>query len=268
MFNKGIIATALLLTVGSAIADESAVIKNIGKHERMANAVITIDRAMTETIKEAYPTINGYVVQVSGSRLLSNKDGTLVYQLKSIFDTTTMQDLQSTINYSLMENEGNKDWFAVPLEGEVEKQADIYVFSDPTCGYCKKMHTEKKGYDEYGIQMHIIPYPRSGLREGTPGYDNWVKTVCATNSGQTYHEGMLTGTFPDIAPEADIESCKAKVEQGFLLGREFGISGTPYKIGYSVNGEKMMAPGYIQVDKLATALKITKPVVASGSTSE
>ena len=239
MFKKGIIAASLLLTIGTAVADEDTVIKNITSHERMANAVVTIDQEMTAKIKKAYPSVDGYVVNVSGSRLLSNSDGSLVYQLKSIFDTATMQDLQSTINYAVMEKAGNKDWIDLPLNGDVEKQADIYAFSDPTCGYCKKMHTEKDRYDGYGIQLHVIPYPRSGLREGTPGYDNWVKTVCAVNSGEVYHEGILSGVFPEIPEGADVQGCKDMVEKGFRLGRELGISGTPFKVGYALNGQKL-----------------------------
>tara|TARA_R110001583_G_scaffold4718_1_gene26846 strand:+ start:6759 stop:7565 length:807 start_codon:yes stop_codon:yes gene_type:complete len=268
MFKKGIIATALLLTAGTAIADDNTIVKNLGQHERMANASISIDYEMTDKIKAQHPSLDGYIVNVSGSRLLSNEDGTLVSQLKSIFDTATMQDLQTSVNYALMEKEANRNWFDVPLADGIQKQADVYVFSDSTCGYCKKMHTEKAQYDAYGIQMHIIPYPRSGLRAGTPGYDNWVKTACAVNIGQVYHDGILSGVYPEISPEADVESCKAEVERGYRLGREFGISGTPFKIAYAVNGSKMMAPGYIQVDKLAAELNISMPEITPEEQSE
>jgi len=261
MFKKGLIAVSLLVgALGIAQADTSTVISNLTKHERMMNSVVTVDAKMTAVIKEKYPSIDGYVVDVSGSRLLSNNDGTLIYQLASVFDTATMENLQTVVNYEIMEEPGNSDWFTVPLPADSEKRADIYVFSDPTCGYCRKMHGEKAKYDEYGVQMHIIPYPRQGLTEANPGYTQWVEAACSVDGGEAYHQ-MTTGTYTVSAETTEKlndpvakAACVAKVRSGYALGREVGLRGTPFIIGYGSNGERMMTPGYVPIDEIAKQL--------------
>lgn len=260
MFKKGFVATALLLgTLGSAHADTQTVVANIGKSETMANASIVVDTKMTKVLLDKVPSLDGYIVNVGGSRVLSNADGTIVSQLASVYITESMESLQTVINYEIMELKGNKDWFSMSLPEGVEKTGDVYVFSDPTCGYCRKMHTEKSKYDEYGIQMHIIPYPRQGLTEDNPGYTQWIEAACSANAGDAYHHIIMGEPVPkSIKGEVgDKAYCESRVVQGYNLGREVGLRGTPYVIAYGQNGERVMTPGYIPVDKLAESIGVS-----------
>ena len=259
MFKKGLIAASLVLGVLSfAHADEQTVIKNIKDHEKMAGSTVVINHNLTNKIKEKYPSIDGYIVSVNGANLLSNADGTLVFQLSTAFQTDTMEPLQSFVNYELME--GNKDWYTVPLPEGVDKKADVYVFTDPTCGYCRKMHSEKALYDMLGIQLHVIPYPSQGLTYDNPGYSKWVDVVCSAEPGQAYHDVIMG---KEIAPPTEGEAsskskseCEAEIEKGYRFGREIGLRGTPYIIGYGQSGERMMTPGYVPINELAKGLGV------------
>jgi thiol:disulfide interchange protein DsbC len=62
-----------------------------------------------------------------------------------------------------------------PAEGE--ELAVLNVFTDTSCGYCQKLHTEVKYLQQAGISVHYIPYPRGGNRG--PGYSDMRKVWCA-----------------------------------------------------------------------------------------
>lgn len=259
MFKKGFVATTLLLgTLGLAHADTQKVLDNITQNDKMATVKVAIDTKMTKLLHGKLPELEGYVVDVGGSRLLSNGDGTMVSQLASVFVTESMENLQTVINYEIMEEKGNKNWFTIPLPDGVEKTADVYIFSDPTCGYCRKIHTEKEQYDELGIQMHIIPYPRQGLTEKNPGYTQWIDAACAVDGGQAYHHLILGEPMPEADQSKDKAACAERVDQGYALGRDIALRGTPYIIGYANNGKKMMKPGYVPIGALAQELGVMK----------
>ena len=40
----------------------------------------------------------------------------------------------------------------------------ITVFTDITCGYCRKMHKQMSEYNDKGITVRYMAYPRSGIK--------------------------------------------------------------------------------------------------------
>ncbi len=48
------------------------------------------------------------------------------------------------------------------LQGAEEKHV-ITVFTDITCGYCHKLHQQMKEYNDLGITVRYLAFPRQGL---------------------------------------------------------------------------------------------------------
>jgi thiol:disulfide interchange protein DsbC len=112
----------------------------------------------------------------------------------------------------------------------------LSVFTDTSCGYCQKLHTEIGHLQEAGISVHYIPFPRGGNRG--PGYKDLKSVWCAKDGTKAMDiaKGVDQGALPDgDCKRADM------VDKGFALGREMGINGTPAL--FSANGTKFN--GYV-----------------------
>ena len=59
-----------------------------------------------------------------------------------------------------------QDFISFPAE--IAKHV-ITVFTDVDCGYCRKFHSEIEDYNEIGITVNYVAFPRSG--PDSPSYD-------------------------------------------------------------------------------------------------
>ena len=53
----------------------------------------------------------------------------------------------------------------------------VTVFTDIDCGYCRKLHAEMAQYNELGIGISYLFFPRAGLQSGS--FDKAVNVWCA-----------------------------------------------------------------------------------------
>jgi Protein-disulfide isomerase len=60
-----------------------------------------------------------------------------------------------------------------------DMQYQVTVFTDIDCGYCRKLHSEMQGYNDLGIGISYLFFPRSGLK--TASYDKAVSVWCAAD---------------------------------------------------------------------------------------
>ncbi|MBD78088.1 MAG: hypothetical protein CL840_03955 [Crocinitomicaceae bacterium] len=151
------------------------------------------------------------------------------------------------------------NWITKPLDEGVEKKGDLYVFTDPTCGYCKKVDQELEVYRANGIQMHYIPFPRGGISPSNPGFLNWAKAACAENPADAYHHIMMgKPEATNYAAPADYNAeCVKIVSEGYSFGVDVGVSGTPFIYGKSADGSiKMQRSGYDPVQNVAASLGV------------
>ena len=95
----------------------------------------------------------------------------------------------------------------------------ITVFTDIDCGYCRKLHREIDGYNEEGISVRYLFFPRRG-----PGSDSWAKADAVWCS--TFRDDALTAAKSGVVVEA--EDCgETPVAKHYQLGKDLGIVGTP-----------------------------------------
>jgi len=120
----------------------------------------------------------------------------------------------------------------------------VNVFTDVDCGYCRKFHQEIKAYNDKGIKVRYLAYPRAG--EGSASFNKAVAVWCADD-----RQGAMTKAKQGENVES--KQCDNPVKEEFELGQMIGVRGTPSIV--LENGQ--MVPGYIPADRLAQMLDST-----------
>lgn len=115
-----------------------------------------------------------------------------------------------------------------------KEQHVITVFTDITCGYCRKLHEQMADYNALGITVRYLAFPREGLHGQV---ENAMKSIwCAADRNKAFDEAMK-GNAPQMSAP---DSCKINLDQHYKLGILYGIQGTPAILTDS----GMMIPGY------------------------
>jgi thiol:disulfide interchange protein DsbC len=133
---------------------------------------------------------------------------------------------------------------AISFEAE-DEQAEVYAFTDVTCGYCQKLHRQIGGINDRGITVHYLAYPRGGMNG--QGAALMQKVWCAED-----RQSALTSAKARGALEQEPQACDDPVEAQYQKGVEFGVRGTPSI--YTPEGKKL--GGYLPPEKLAAALEL------------
>jgi thiol:disulfide interchange protein DsbC len=118
---------------------------------------------------------------------------------------------------------------------------DLYVFTDPDCGYCRKFHNERSELLDAGINIHYLAMPRTP--PGSPSYNKSVSIWCADD-----RQKALTDAKKDAFKNGN-KTCAAGekiVARDVKLARQFGAQGTPTLV--LDTGE--VIPGYVPAKEI------------------
>ncbi|WP_299127314.1 thioredoxin fold domain-containing protein [uncultured Vibrio sp.] len=172
----------------------------------------------------------------------SDIDGLLEIQTNSgiIFSSPKGDHFLAGTLYSLDENGKFSDVLAerqAPLNAEkvaalsdtvIEYKADnekhvVTVFTDITCGYCVRLHSQMQGYNDLGITVRYMAYPRQGA---TGQVADQMAAIWASEDPKTaMHNAKVERQMP--ASGKDLAEQKQIIAKQYQLGRELGINGTP-----------------------------------------
>ncbi len=112
-----------------------------------------------------------------------------------------------------------------------KEQHVITVFTDITCGYCRKLHEQMADYNALGITVRYLAFPREGVQGQV---EKEMKSIwCAADRNKAL----------DVAFKGDAVSpmdCKLDLSGHYKLGILFGIQGTPAILLEN----SIMIPGY------------------------
>ena len=123
-----------------------------------------------------------------------------------------------------------------------QSRAEVVVFTDTTCPYCRQLHEEVPRLNELGIEVHYLAFPRSGMNG--QGARELQQVWCAENPT----EAMSAAKRGDsLSSPAD---CDNPVESQYHLGLELGVQGTPA----IVLPDGRLVPGYVPAERLAAML--------------
>lgn len=121
----------------------------------------------------------------------------------------------------------------------------ITVFTDIDCGFCRRLHDEIGQYNDKGIEVRYLFYPRAGV--GSPSYDKAVSVWCADDRSQALTDAKASRA---VAPK----KCDNPIKSHMDLGEELGVTGTPALV--LANGQVL--PGYIPADRISAYLDAQK----------
>lgn len=159
--------------------------------------------------------------------------------------TGSIYDLKSGRNLS---EERSRVLFAVdfnklPFDLAIKKvkgngQRKLAYFTDPNCGYCKKLEGELKNVDN--ITLYRFAYPIF------PGSEEKVRNIlCSKDPNKTWEDWMLNAKQPPVA------NCATQTEKVIALGNKFNVHGTPTLIFT----DGTLIPGYLPAADLEKALE-------------
>ena len=119
----------------------------------------------------------------------------------------------------------------------------VTVFTDIDCGYCRKLHTQMAEYNNLGIGISYLMYPRSGI--DTPSYDKAVTVWCSEDKNEA-----MTNAQNGI--NLDPIECENPIKDQYIAGQASGVKGTPNIV--TDNGT--LIPTYMPPDALLERLQL------------
>ena len=208
------------------------------------NAVLP-DGMSVQSIKESQIE-NLFIVDIGDLQpIYASKNGEFFFygELYAVNGNTLQNTTKDEINLkrkSILDAVLSKDDF-ISFKSENEKYK-FTIFTDVDCGYCRKFHNEIKDFNDLGITVNYVAFPRSGL--DSISYNKIVTAWCSKDPKNT-----LTKMKQGI--DVQLSLCQDHpVETHFLLGQKIGITGTPAII--KSNGE--LLPGYLPPEELLNRL--------------
>jgi thiol:disulfide interchange protein DsbC len=118
----------------------------------------------------------------------------------------------------------------------------INIFTDITCGYCRKLHNEMKQYNDLGITVRYLAFPRGGINSSS--YTDMVSVWCAEDKQDAMDNAKAGGAVAS-------KNCETKVAEQYAFGQRIGVNGTPNII----MPDGSVIPGYQPPKQLEQALK-------------
>ncbi len=132
----------------------------------------------------------------------------------------------------------------VVFKAENEKHV-VTVFTDVDCGYCRKLHNEMEEYNDLGITVRYMAYPRAG--KPSDSYDKLAAVWCSDDKQKSM-------TRAKNRQSVAAKSCKHPIDSHMKIVRDFGLSGTPAII---TEGGQLIG-GYVEPEKLVDYLEQLK----------
>ncbi|MCC6208661.1 MAG: DsbC family protein [Gammaproteobacteria bacterium] len=211
--------------------------------EAVRKVLAAIIPGQTPDAIRAAPTGGFYEVSYGTEMFYISQDGRYLLQ-GDLLDLKTQVNLtekkRSEQRRELMQGVKKEDTIVFMPAGK--PRHTVYVFTDIDCGYCRQMHKEIKRYNDLGIEIRYLAYPRTGI--DTPSYYKAVSVWCAEDRKTAMTEAKAGRQPPE-------RSCDNPVEAEFSLGAKLGVSGTPTL----VFSDGSIVPGYLNPTQLAQYLE-------------
>ena len=163
-----------------------------------------------------------------------------------LIDMTTQQNIsQGPRNKSLSAAINAMGEDSMISFGKDTLKHTVTVFTDIDCTYCRKLHNEVKQYNEQGIRIRYLAYPRAGIGSGS--FKKAEAVWCSKDRAKAMTQSKNGANVKS-------DKCKNPVAKHYTLGQMIGIRGTPAL----VLEDGTIVPGYIPAARLGEALNKAK----------
>ncbi|OOF54833.1 bifunctional protein-disulfide isomerase/oxidoreductase DsbC [Rodentibacter genomosp. 2] len=227
---KKILTALLCVTAASAMADDATI-----KSQLQALGAKNID------IKNS--PVHGVKTAVTDEGIIYvTEDGKYAFQGK-LYELTNKGPVDVS-GKLLMDklNSYKNEMIVYPAKNE---KYIVTVFMDITCHYCHLLHQQLKEYNDLGITVRYLAFPRGGMRSETA---KQMETIWTAKDPAFALNEAESGRLPKEVKTPHI------VKKHYELGIQFGVTGTPSVI--TSNGE--IIGGYLKPADLLAALKESK----------
>ncbi|SUO93986.1 bifunctional protein-disulfide isomerase/oxidoreductase DsbC [Suttonella ornithocola] len=222
---KMLLATAVTILTHSAIADDNA-IKNALSPFNVTN--MEISDSPIAGLKQVVSDQGIFYATEDGKYFLQ---GTLVEITdKGPVDLTNrplMKKLESMVPQMIV----------YPAK---DQKHVVNVFTDITCPYCMRLHKDMQGYNDRGITIRYLAFPRAGGNSKVAGQ---MEAIWKSDDPKAAFDAAEKGKIPS-AMSPDV------VQKQYNLGLQFNVTGTPALI----LEDGTMLPGYHKPDELIKIL--------------
>ncbi|CAG18990.1 bifunctional protein-disulfide isomerase/oxidoreductase DsbC [Photobacterium profundum] len=223
-FGRTLLATVVALTAFSAAAkpDEAAIKTKLGA---LGLAPSSISPSPISGMNEAVTERGVVYVSDDGNYFIAGH----LYQNTGAEPVNLTEQKMAKINKDKLQ--GMEDEMII-YPAKDEKYV-VTVFTDTTCGYCRKLHGEMQAYNDAGITIRYLAFPRGGERSGNFGQ---MSAIWGAKDKAKAMNDAKSGMFDD----SGIKLREDLVRKHYELGVAMGVSGTPALI----LEDGTMLPGY------------------------
>ena len=225
---KKIITTLSLLAISMSVMANNVALKS--KLEKLGVKDIDIQTSPIKGLKTVVSDQGIFYASEDGEYLLQGK----IYKL-------TDKGISNVTNKVLLDklNALKNEMIVYPAKNEKHV---ITVFMDITCHYCHLLHQQVKEYNDLGITVRYLAFPRAGMESQTAGQMEAIFTAKDPTFALNEAE---KGNLPKELKTPNV------VRKHYLLGAQFGVNGTPTII----TSEGEVIGGYLKPADLLAALE-------------
>jgi len=115
---------------------------------------------------------------------------------------------------------------------------NLYVFSDPACGFCKRLEPELEKLQDVTVYTFLVPFQGRALPQAV-----W----CSADRTKAWHDLMLRGDAGALGAQAD---CTTPLDRNLQLARQLRVNGTPTL----VYADGLRTDGYVDAQEVERRL--------------
>jgi thiol:disulfide interchange protein DsbC len=233
------VTAVLILAAGAYVGNALAASDDTALREALQNRYPSTEFSRVSTT----PLEGIYEVTMGRQVAYTNKDGTY-FIFGHLVDMVSRKDLTAEV----LSRMNKVDVGSLPLQDAVKVVQGngarrLYVFADPSCGYCKRLENELGGMDN----VTIFTWPIALLSPDSKR--KAVSVWCASDPGKAWVDLMRNGKEPAVA------ECQNPIDRNMALASKLGVSGTPTLV--SVDGR--VRPGYMSRPELDAWMAAAEP---------
>lgn len=139
---------------------------------------------------------------------------------QSMTDLTAQKLQQAQRERADTDGEPKVDLAKLPLTDAIRTvlgsgARQLYVFSDPGCGYCRRLEPELAKLKDATIYTFVVPFQGRQLPQ---------MVMCSQDPAKAWHALMVKGDSSALTGHAE---CQTPLDRNLQLARQLSVSGTP-----------------------------------------
>jgi len=229
----------LTLCTGVSLAQQPSVeitegFKKLAPTASINSSIKTPIKGVSQIILESSSIDDVYYITDDGKYLIN---GNIIETSSRINITENSKSAMRKDIVSSFDQNNRIDFFPEDMKHHVT------VYTDIDCGYCRKLHSEMKQFNDLGIGISYLLYPRSGI--DSESYNKAVTAWCADDRNHA-----MTVSQNGVALEP--KQCDNPIEEHYTSGKKVGVKGTPN----IVTDSGVLWPTYMSPEALLQRLNI------------